>query len=166
MAAETSPDTVANNLVVRLAYKLTVEGKVLDEAGEQDAIHFLQGHKNIIPGLERELNGMKIGESKTIVVSPEDGYGPVNEDEFDEVALEDFPEGIEPEVGMQMEMKDEDGAQLYGRVHEIGEDSVTMDFNHPLAGKELHFEVKVVGLRPASAEELSHGHVHGPHGHH
>lgn len=166
MAADNKPDSVANNLVVSMAYTLTVDGEVLDEAGEQDPIRFLQGHQNIIPGLESELNGMHVGESKTVVVDPEGGYGPVDEDEFNEIPLEDFPQGIQPEVGMELEMKDEDGAQLYGRIHEVGEESVTMDFNHPLAGKELHFEVKIVDLRSATAEELTHGHVHGPGGHH
>ncbi|MBX3047411.1 MAG: peptidylprolyl isomerase [Anaerolineales bacterium] len=160
------PTVVAKDVVVSLAYKLTVDGEVLDEAGKDDAIQFLHGHRNIIPGLENELTGLKLGDSKKVSVKPEDGYGLTDSEEIEEISLEDFPEGIVPEIGMELEVKDEDGNDLYGRVLAITEDTVTMDFNHPLAGKTLDFEVTVVGLRNATGEELSHGHVHGPDGHH
>lgn len=160
------PTVVAKDVVVSLAYKLTVDGEVLDEAGKDDAIQFLHGHRNIIPGLENELTGLKLGDSKKVSVKPEDGYGLTDSEEIEEISLEDFPEGIVPEIGMELEVKDEDGNDLYGRVLAITEDTVTMDFNHPLAGKTLDFEVTVVGLRAATGEELSHGHVHGPDGHH
>jgi FKBP-type peptidyl-prolyl cis-trans isomerase SlyD len=166
MAADNKIDSVANNRVVTLAYKLTVDGEVIDEADDKDAIVFLQGHKNIIPGLESELNGMKVGETKQVTVSPEGGYGDVDEDQIDEVDLGDFPEGVEPQVGLELEMADEDGQPVYGKVLEVGEESATVDFNHPLAGKDLNFEVTVVSVRNATPEELSHGHVHGPGGHH
>lgn len=165
MGAEKNPQEVADGVVVSLAYKLTVDGEVVDEAGDADAIQYLQGHNNIITGLEKQLAGLKVGASKAVVVTPEEGYGPIDEDAFDEVDLKDFPKGITPEVDMELEMKDEDGNQLYGRVTEVGEETVKMDFNHPLAGKELHFDVKVVALRNPSDEELAHGHVHA-HGHH
>ncbi|QYK51325.1 MAG: peptidylprolyl isomerase [Anaerolineales bacterium] len=160
------PTVVAKDVVVSLAYKLTVDSEVLDEAGKDDAIQFLHGHRNIIPGLENELTGLKLGDSKKVSVKPEDGYGLTDSEEIEEISLEDFPEGIVPEIGMELEVKDEDGNDLYGRVLAITEDTVTMDFNHPLAGKTLDFEVTVVGLRAATGEELSHGHVHGPDGHH
>lgn len=160
------PTVVAKDVVVSLAYKLTVDGEVLDEAGKDDAIQFLHGHRNIIPGLENELTGLKLGDSKKVSVQPEEGYGLTDSEEIEEISLEDFPEGIVPEIGMELEVKDEDGNDLYGRVLAITDETVTMDFNHPLAGKTLDFEVTVVGLRNATAEELSHGHVHGPDGHH
>lgn len=160
------PTVVAKDVVVSLAYKLTVDGEVLDEAGKDDAIQFLHGHRNIIPGLENELTGLKLGDSKEVSVQPEEGYGLTDSEEIEEISLEDFPEGIVPEIGMELEVKDEDGNDLYGRVLAITEDTVTMDFNHPLAGKTLDFEVTVVGLRNATEDELSHGHVHGPDGHH
>ncbi len=160
------PTVVAKDVVVSLAYKLTVDGEVLDEAGKDDAIQFLHGHRNIIPGLENELTGLKLGDSKKVSVQPEEGYGLTDSEEIEEISLEDFPEGIVPEIGMELEVKDEDGNDLYGRVLAITEDTVTMDFNHPLAGKTLDFEVTVVGLRNATEDELSHGHVHGPDGHH
>jgi FKBP-type peptidyl-prolyl cis-trans isomerase SlyD len=152
-------------MVVSLAYKLTVDGEVLDEAGDGDALQYLQGHHNIISGLEKQLEGMKVGETKTVVVAPVDGYGLVDEDSFDDLTLDEFPEGVKPEIGMELEVKDEEGNEMYGKVLSIEGDTVRMDFNHPLAGKDLTFEVKIVGVRPATGEELSHGHVHS-HGHH
>ncbi len=158
-------DLVANDKVVSMAYKLTVDGEVLDEADEKDAIQFLQGHGNIIPGLESQLTGMKVGESKQITVSADGGYGVVDKEQIQDISLEEFPDGIKPEIGMELDIKDEDGNEMYGRVLAIKEDSVTMDFNHPLAGKELHFDVRVVEVRDPTSEEMAHGHVHA-HGHH
>lgn len=163
--ADNKPEFVTADVVVSLAYKLTVDGEVLDEAGDDDALQFLQGHRNIIPGLESQLAGMKIGESKTVVVPPETGYGEIDKESIDEIPVSEFPEGVNPEVGMELEIKDKEGNEMYGRVLSIQGDTVTMDFNHPLAGKDLHFEVKIVDLRAATGEELAHGHVHS-HGHH
>lgn len=165
MGADANPQAVANEVVVSMAYKLTVDGKVLDEAGESDALQFLQGNRNIISGLESQLAGMKVGESKTVKVSPEGGYGVRDEDAIEEIPLSEFPEGVKPEVGMELEVKDEEGNEMYGRVLSLGAETAKMDFNHPLAGKELNFEVKIVGLRAPTSEELAHGHVHA-HGHH
>lgn len=156
---------VADDMVVSLAYKLTVDGEVLDEAGDKDSIQFLQGHRNIIPGLESQLAGMKVGESKTVVVDSEDGYGPVDESAVEEISLDEFPSNVKPEEGLELQMKDSKGRESYARVLSVGEESAKLDFNHPLAGKELNFEVRVVELRPATQEELTHGHVHSP-GHH
>lgn len=163
--ADKNPETIVDDVVVSLAYTLTVDGEVLDMADEHDAIQFLQGHKNIISGLEAQINGMKVGESKKVVVPAETGYGPVDKNAIEEIALTEFPEEVTPEVGMELEIKDKEGNEMYGKVLSIQGDKATMDFNHPLAGKELNFEVRVVGLRPATADELVHGHVHAP-GHH
>jgi len=165
MGAKQDPQMVADDVVVSLAYTLTVDNEVLDTADEKDAIQFLQGHKNIIRGLENQLAGMKVGDSKKVVVSAEDGYGPVDKDAIEDIPLSEFPEGIKPEIDMELEIKDKEGNEMYGRVLAIKSDSVTMDFNHPLAGKDLHFDVKVVGLRAPTSEEMAHGHVHA-HGHH
>jgi len=159
------PEVVTDDVVVSLAYKLTVDGETLDEAGAEDALQFFQGHRNIIPGLESAIAGMKVGESKAVVVPPATGYGEVDKDSVDEIPASEFPESVTPEVGMELEIKDKEGNEMYGRVLSIQEETVTMDFNHPLAGKDLHFEVKIVDLRAATGEELAHGHVHA-HGHH
>jgi FKBP-type peptidyl-prolyl cis-trans isomerase SlyD len=161
-------DQVKKDKVVSMAYKLTVDGEVLDEAGDKDAIQFLQGHRNIIPGLERELEGMQVGQSKQVTVKPADGYGEIDKEQVQDISLEEFPEGIVPEIGMELEIKDEDQNEMYGRVLAIKSDAVTMDFNHPLAGKTLNFEVKIVEVRDPTSEEMAHGHVHahGDHHHH
>lgn len=162
--ANSDPQFIADDVVVSLAYKLTVEGEVIDEASEADALQYLQGYRNIISGLESQLAGMKVGESKQVTVSPASGYGEVDKEAIEDIPLSEF-EGIKPEVDMELEIKDKDGNEMYGRVLAIKDNKVTMDFNHPLAGKELHFDVKVVGLRTPTSEELVHGHVHA-HGHH
>ena len=153
---------VGENMVVSMAYKLTVDDEVIDEAGDHQAIQFMHGHRNIIPGLEKELAGMKTGESKSVVVDSEGGYGPVDESAIEDIALSEFPENVEPKKGIELQMKDSKGEESYARVLSVGKDSAKLDFNHPLAGKELNFEVKIVELRPATDEELSHGHVHAP----
>lgn len=159
------PEVVVDDVVVSLAYKLAVDGEVLDEAEENDAIHFLHGRANIISGLDSQLAGMKVGEQKSVVVPPETGYGPVDKNAIDEIPLSEFPKGVTPEVEMELEIKDKEGNEIFGKVLSVQGDKVTMDFNHPLAGKDLHFDVKVIDLRNATAEELAHGHVHAP-GHH
>lgn len=158
-------NVVAKDMVVGMAYKLTVGGEVLDEAGELDAIEFLSGHRNIIPGLESQLTGMQVGEEKSVVVEPKDGYGARDEDAVEELGLDEFTNGVVPEEGMELEMRDEQGQTRFARVISVGKKSAKLDFNHPLAGKELNFDVKIVKLREATAEEIAHGHVHGP-GHH
>ncbi len=158
-------NVIGENMVVSMAYKLSVDGKVLDEAGDKDAIDFLTGHRNIISGLEDQLSGMKKGESKSVVVEAKDGYGLVDESAIEEVSLDDFDKNVTPEVGMELQMKDNSGQEGFAKVISIADKSAKVDFNHPLAGKELHFEIKIVNLREATSEELSHGHVHSP-GHH
>ena len=160
MAADAK--VVADNMVVSMAYKLTVDGEVIDEAADHQAIQFMQGHKNIIPGLESQLAGMKAGESKSVVVASEGGYGPVDENAIEDVALSDFPDDVEPKKGLEVQMKDSKGRDSYARVLSVGKKTAKLDFNHPLAGKELNFDVKIIELRPATDEELSHGHVHAP----
>ena len=159
-------DTVQNNVVVSMEYTLHVENEEIDSSQGQDPLQFLVGHSNIISGLEREMIGMKVGESKDVVIAPAEGYG-----EFDEEALMDvprsaFPKDMEIEEGSELTVRDDSGQSRYARVDMIEGDNVVLNFNHPLAGDELHFNVKVVGLREPTAEELDHGHVHQGDGHH
>jgi FKBP-type peptidyl-prolyl cis-trans isomerase SlyD len=160
-----SKDTVQDGLVVSMDYKLTVDGEVLDSSDEAGPLQFLAGYGNIIPGLEREMTGMKIGDSKEVVVQPEDGYGEFDEEAFMDVPRTEFPADMELEAGMELHVSDEDGNHQAAFVSEFDNETVTLDFNHPLAGAELHFWVKVVALRDPTSEELDHGHVHEP-GHH
>ncbi len=153
-------DKVQNDLVVSMEYTLHVDGKVLDSSAGQEPLEFLAGASNIITGLEREMMGMKIGDSKDVVVSPEDGYGEMDEEAYMDVPRTEFPEDMPIRPGVEMEMSDDDGNPMYARIDSVEDDTVTLNFNHPLAGKELHFSVKVVGLRAATEEELEHGHAH------
>ena len=153
-------DKVQNGLVVTMEYALQVDGKVVDSSEGQEPLEFLAGASNIITGLEREMIGMKIGESRDVVISPEDGYGEMDEEDYMDVPRSEFPEEMPIRPGVEMEMSDDDGNPMYVRIDSVDGDTVTLNFNHPLAGKELHFNMKVVGLRPATKEELEHGHAH------
>ena len=153
-------DKVQNGLVVSMEYTLHVDGKVVDSSEGQEPFEFLAGTSNIITGLEREMIGMKIGESRDVVISPEDGYGEMDEEDYVDVPRSEFPEEMPIRPGVEMEMSDDDGNPMYVRIDSVDGDTVTLNFNHPLAGKELHFNMKVVGLRPATKEELEHGHAH------
>ncbi len=158
-------DTVQDGLVVSMEYTLTVDGEVLDSSKDAGPLQFLAGYDNIVTGLEDEMIGMKIGESKDVVVPPEDGYGEFDDEAFMEVPRTEFPADIEMEEGMELHVSDEDGEEQMAFVESFDDENVRLDFNHPLAGAELHFSVKVIGLREPTAEELEHGHVHEE-GHH
>ena len=159
------PEKVGNNVVVSLNYKLTVEGEVVDQSEDGDPIVFLQGHGNIIPGLESELEGMAVGDEKSVVVAAKDAYGEIDPERISDVPKEEFPKSISLKPGVMLEMKDDEGYMMHGRIIEVGDDTVKLDTNHALAGKELHFDVSVAELRAATSEEVDHGHVHD-HGHH
>jgi FKBP-type peptidyl-prolyl cis-trans isomerase SlyD len=104
---------------------------------------------------------MKVGDSKSVTVKPADGYGEVDADAFMDIPRDEFPSDIPLEMGLELEVRDEDGEILPATVVEITPEKVRLDFNHPLAGETLQFDITVVELRAATAEELEHGHVHG-----
>lgn len=160
-----STDTVQNNLVVSMEYTLHVDQEEIDSSKGQDPLQFLVGHGNIISGLEREMIGMKVGESKDVVVLPAEGYGEFDESAFMNVPRNAFPSDLPVEEGAELTVRDDAGQSRYARIDAIDGETVTLNFNHPLAGDELHFNVKVVGLREPTTEELEHGHVHQA-GHH
>jgi FKBP-type peptidyl-prolyl cis-trans isomerase SlyD len=161
------PLTVADDLVVSLDYTLHLEGdpEVFDTSEGQEPLEFIQGRGHIIPGLERALYGMAVGQKKKVVVQPEDGYGELDSGAFQLIPRDTFPPTMEIEVGMGLELHDDEGEILEACVAELHPDSVMLDFNHPLAGETLYFDVKVIGLRPATDEELEHDHVHDEHDH-
>jgi FKBP-type peptidyl-prolyl cis-trans isomerase SlyD len=151
---------VQDGQVVSLVYTLQVDGEVIDSSEENEPLQFIQGEGHIIPGLEGALYEMGIGESKNLVIAPEDGYGEFNEEAFIEVPKDQFPPSVPIELGTELQVRNPEGDVLEARIDKIEEDNVRLDFNHPLAGKELHFDVKVIALRQATEEEISHGHVH------
>jgi FKBP-type peptidyl-prolyl cis-trans isomerase SlyD len=159
-------DSVQKDVVVSMEYTLHVDNEEIDSSKGQDPLQFLVGYGNIISGLEREMMGMKVGESKDVVIQPADAYGEFDEEAFMEVPRGAFPQDIPVEEGAELTVRDDSGQARYARIDAIDGDNVTLNFNHPLAGDELHFNVKVVGLREPTDEELQHGHVHQGDGHH
>lgn len=156
---------VMEGQVVSMEYTLRVDGKVIDSSEGHEPLDYLHGANNIIPGLERELAGLKVGDAKKVVVAAEDGYGPIDEKAFMDVTRAELPDDLPVKPGVEMELTNEDGHPTYARIEHVDGDVIRLNFNHPLAGKELHFDVKVVSLREASDEEQDHGHSHGAHHH-
>ena len=156
---------IGKNKVVTLDYTLTDEdGNVIDSSADGN-FAYLHGASNIIPGLENALSGKTSGEELAVAVSPEDAYGPRDDGKTVVVPREMFPKDTDIEVGMQFHAQGPDGQDLLVTVVTLDGDRVTVDGNHPLAGVMLKFQVKVVGVREATNEEMEHGHVHGPGGH-
>ena len=151
---------VDDGQVVSMHYTLRVNGQVLDSSEGGDPLQFIQGMGHIIPGLENELYEMKIGDSKKVVVAAKDGYGEVDDEAFMDVPRDSFPTDVPAEVGTELELRDQSDHPVYARIETISADNVRLNMNHLLAGKELHFDVKIADLRPATEEEVSHGHVH------
>jgi len=152
---------VEDGQVVSIEYTLRVDSEVVDTSDGREPLEFIQGTGSIIPGLERELYAMMIGEQKKVTVAPADGYGELDTEAYASVPRTEFPNNIPLEKGIEIQVHDQDGHPMYARIDSIEDESVKLDFNHPLAGKTLNFDVTVVALRDATAEELSHGHVHG-----
>ena len=159
MSAEIQKDMVA---VVDYRGTLTESGEVFDSSEGNEPLTFLVGHDQMIPGFEKALLEHKIGDSVSFDLSVEDAYGPHDPDGIKSLPLDQLPEGIE--VGDQLAAETPNGL-IPLRVTAVDDATVTIDLNHELAGKALTFEVTVVEIRPATTEELEHGHVHGPGGH-
>ncbi|MBN2875282.1 MAG: peptidylprolyl isomerase [Spirochaetales bacterium] len=151
---------IQKDRVVSIEYTLKGDDGVMIDRSEGEPLVYLHGNDNIIPGLERHLEGKTAGDSVTCVIKPGDAYGEHDKELVFSVSKKDFAEPEKIEVGMQFQAQEEDGTRVVTVVGVDG-DSVTIDANHPLAGKTLHFDVTVAAVREASAEELAHGHVHG-----
>jgi len=152
---------IAQNSVVAFHYTLTNDaGEVLDSSEGREPLTYLHGGGNIIPGLEKELEGRTAGEKLNVNVSPEEGYGEIQEQLMQEVPRESF-QGVESvEPGMQFQAQTE-GGPLMVTVKKVEADTVVVDGNHPLAGQQLAFDVEIATVREASEDEIEHGHVHG-----
>ncbi|MGD2156529.1 MAG: peptidylprolyl isomerase [Anaerolineales bacterium] len=160
--------TVNDKMVVSLEYVLCLsDGEEISRSEDNAPLEYIHGHNQIISGLEKSLYGMGVGDEKDVTVAPEEGYGEHLPNEIIKVDRENFPSSFELVEGKPVSVKDEEtGKTFTAKILEVHPESVTLDFNHPLAGETLHFSVKVVGLRHATEEEMSHGHVHdGDHAH-
>ena len=156
---------VDDGQVIFMHYTLHVDGQVVDSSEGGEPLQFIQGMGHIIPGLEHQLYDMKVGDSKQVVVAPKDGYGEANAEAFMDVPRDSFPPDVPMKVGVELELRDQADHPVYARIESVDDANVRLNMNHPLAGKELHFDVKIADIRPATDEEISHGHIHGEHSH-
>lgn len=158
--------SIETNHVVSIHYTLKGDaGEVIDSSAGGEPLAYLHGHGNLVPGLERELTGKNAGDKLQVKISPADGYG-----EYDPQLVQRVPrralKGVgNVRVGMRLHAQTDHGPKPVTVTQIIG-DMVTLDGNHPLAGKNLNFDVEIAAVRAATEEELSHGHVHGVGGHH
>ena len=158
---------IENGKVVALDYVLKLEDGIVVDASEKGSpLMYLHGHRNIIPGLESELSGLSSGDTKEVSVAPVDGYGEYESGLVQRAPKDRFPEGSNFNLGDEVSAQDPEGQVRHGRITEVNPDEVVVDFNHMLAGKTLNFSITVGEIRDASEEEIAHGHVHGPGGHH
>jgi FKBP-type peptidyl-prolyl cis-trans isomerase SlyD len=154
---------VADDMVVRLDYTLTLSnGEIYDSSADSGPLEYLQGHGQLIAGLEEALYDMAVGDEKDVVVTPDVGYGEYDPDAVQSIPRDIFPPEMELEPGMPIDLFDEDAdEELEATIEEVDDETVTVNFNHPLAGETLSFHVRIEGIRPATPEELEHGHAHG-----
>ena len=143
---------VGDNARVGLEYTLTVDGAVVDSTQGKGAFHYIQGHHEVIPGLERQLAGLHMGDKKELTVAPEEGYGPVDAAAFVEVKKSQLPPTLTPTVGMSLRGVNPDGRSFRATVAKVNEQTVLLNLNHPLAGKTLNFSVQVTDIVPASTQ--------------
>jgi FKBP-type peptidyl-prolyl cis-trans isomerase SlyD len=152
---------IADGIVVGLDYTLRLDdGEVIDSSADQEPLEFLQGSGQIIPGLEQALYDMEVGDRKQVVVDPADGYGVHDPNATELVPTNVFPADLKLNVGQRLNMRDQSGQVFEVHVLELRADGVLLDFNHPLAGETLFFDVTIATLRQATSEELTHGHSH------
>lgn len=157
---------VEENRVVTLAYTLSeVGGEVLDRATESDPVVYLHGHGSLVPALEEALAGREVGEKFELELPPEDAFGPRLEEAERVIPRDAFPPDLELEPGLELALED-DGEAVPFWIKKVEGDRIVIDLNHPFAGRTVRFEAEVLKIREATEDELSHGHAHGPDGHH
>jgi FKBP-type peptidyl-prolyl cis-trans isomerase SlyD len=151
-------ERVAKDHVVGIDYRLTVaDGTEVDATADRGPMEYLHGHRNVVPGLEKELEGREVGDSFEVTVGPEEGYGEHDPERIVEVSREQL--GFEPEIGAVVAAKLPDGREQHLLIAEIEGEMVTLDGNHPLAGQTLRFEVSIASIRAATDEEIANGSV-------
>jgi FKBP-type peptidyl-prolyl cis-trans isomerase SlyD len=159
-------DTISAGKVVALHYTLRDDaGVLIDGSAGAEPLYYLHGAENLVPGLETALTGHKTGDKLSVTVLPKDGYGLREGPGPQSVPRDAFPEDAELEEGMPFCVENDEGEEIELWITSVDEDEVLVDVNHPLAGVTLCFDVEVVSIRAATAEEQMHGHPHGAGGH-
>lgn len=157
---------IERDRVAALEYTVTdADGKVIDTNRGGESLYYLHGHHNIVPGLEKALEGKEAGEELEVQVDPPDGYGERDEALVFEVPRSELPAGASLQRGARLQITAPDGWRALATITKVKLKSVVLDANHELAGQRLHFSVRIQNVRKATREELAHGHAHGP-GHH
>ncbi len=143
-------EAVKQGSKVKVIYEGSLsDGSVFDKSEEGQPLEFTAGRGDVIPGFDKAVLGMKLNEKKEFTVPPEEAYGPRNETWIRKVPPSFFPDDMTPQLDMMLSLQDENGRPFPGTITEITEDSITIDLNHPLAGKELTFKVEIVGIEQA-----------------
>jgi FKBP-type peptidyl-prolyl cis-trans isomerase SlyD len=151
-------DQVRNDNVVGINYRLTVaDGSEVDTTADRGPMEYLHGHRNIVPGLEKEIEGHAVGDNFEVTIGPDQGYGEHDPERIVQVGRSQL--GFEPEVGAVVAAKLPDGREQHLLITEVDDERVTLDGNHPLAGQTLHFEVSIASIRKATDEEIANGSV-------
>ncbi len=159
--------TIGDGMVVTMHYKLALDGgQVVDQSEGEEPLAYLHGAHNIVPGLEEALAGKGVGDRFDVTVPAEKGYGARQEEAVQSVPRNAFPPDAELQEGITFQATDQNDHPIMGTIQALSEDTVTVDFNHPLAGQNLNFSIEVVEVRQATEEETTHGHAHGAGGHH
>lgn len=158
--------TVDNNHVVALSYTLhTIEGNgekvFVEETNGENPLTFLYGVGMMIPKFENEIKGLTAGDKKSFTISPAEAYGERQDDAIAQLPVDMFQESGMPPVGAILPLSDNQGNNFQAVVVEVTPEMVVADLNHPMAGKTLNFDVEILNTRPATEQELSHGHAHG-----
>lgn len=151
---------IADGKVVSLAYVLTVNGEEIARTELEAPLEYLHGAEEILPGLEAQLAGKRPGDKLNVTLAAQDAYGEYDPEDVEELERSEFDDIEEITIGMTVEVTDEDGYDYVATVKELKGDSVLLDFNPPLAGKTLTYDVEVLGVREATDEEREHGHAH------
>ena len=157
---------ISKNSVVSIDYILTDgKGEILDRSSKGKPLQFIHGAGQLIPGLEKVLEGKVLGETLKANIPHAEAYGARDEELLQNLTKADFADIPDLKEGMELEAEGDDGVRII-TVIGIDGDKVIVDGNHPLAGVDLNFDVTIVAVREATKDELGHGHVHGPGGHH
>jgi FKBP-type peptidyl-prolyl cis-trans isomerase SlyD len=157
---------ISREKVVGIEYTLKgADGLVIDSNVGDEPLFFLQGFGTLVPGLEAALEGRVAGDRFEVEVKAADGYGEYDPQRLRSIPRANFPQLKDAKPGMMLEARGPEGVSAV-TVSEVTEDTIVIDGNHPMAGKDLFFSIYVSDVRDATAEEKSHGHVHGPGGHH
>ena len=151
---------VEANMVVTMAFTLTVDGEIIENTDDSEPIQFIQGRGQVLPALEKHLYGMSVGDHKEITLQPSEAYGEYDAEDYSDIPRENFPPQIPIRAGVELQIKDENGENHYAIIQSFDDNHVRVNFNHPLAGKELLFSIRITALRHATRAELEDGLMH------